>query len=521
MNDTTELPAVPDDLPGDDLSSPGQARSLAASRSRQARLVKAVRSPSVRTRLTTSMAVLTALALLAAGVVIWTLESNRRHAATVDDASQQISELRSFAASGTDPETGEAFADATDLVSTFMGRSVPGPGEMLALWDGVTVPLVTASKHRRVVREDAFVDAVSGLAGVGGSAEVDTAAGPALVTVQPVSTTSAAEATTALVVVSFLDEQRDALISLMRTYTVVSLLALLLITGIAAWQSRRLLMPLRRLASAAREVSGSDLSSRVPETGNDDLTDLARTVNAMLDRLETSFEGQRRFLDDAGHELRTPLTVLSGHLELLDPDDADEVAATRDLLLDEVDRMSRLVDDLILLTKSRRPDFVTPTPTDLDDLVASVLTKARPLAPRDWRLAPLPAVQAEVDAQRITQALLQLVDNAIKHTGDGDVITLGCDDHANGTVSVWVADTGDGIAPEHRELVLQRFGRSATRPGDEGFGLGLSIVAAIADAHGGTVRLEDTPGGGATVTLDLPVHHLPAAAPQEHSWPTS
>lgn len=487
------------------------------------------RTLSVRARLTASMAVLTALALLTAGVVIATLESTRRHTATVDEASHQIAELRSYAATGTDPATGLAFTDAAALVATFMERSVPGPDEMLASWDGTTVPLVTASEHRRVVREDGFVTAVAELAEAGGSVEITTAAGATLLTVQPVKVRADDPAGTAMVVVSFLDAQRASLDSLLRTYTVVSLLALLLITGIAAWQSRRLLMPLRRLSDAARDISGSDLSRRVPETGNDDLTELTRTVNAMLARLETSFEAQRQFLDDAGHELKTPLTVLSGHLELLDVDDPAEVRATRDLLLDEVDRMGRLVADLILLTKSRRPDFVTLEPVDLDVLLGTVLSKARPLAERSWGLDEVVPLQAEVDTQRITQALLQLVDNAVKHTGLGDTIALGCaPDDSTGRIRLWVRDTGDGIAPEHRDVVLERFGRGHVRPGDEGFGLGLSIVSAIAHAHGGRVVLEETPGGGTTVVLDLPRHRTlgPAPSPASHTaqespWPTS
>ena len=113
----------------------------------------------------------------------------------------------------------------------------------------------------------------------------------------------------------------------MRTYTIVALLALFTITALAAWQSGRLLAPLRTLRETAEEISETDLSRRLPETGNDDITALTRTFNGMLDRLEQAFVGQRQFLDDVGHELKTPLTVLRGHLELLDADDPAEVAA--------------------------------------------------------------------------------------------------------------------------------------------------------------------------------------------------
>ena len=464
----------------------------------------------VRARLTLSMAVLTSLALLTAGVVIWTLESRRLSADAVDAATTEVSALRRYAQDPVDPATGKRYGSAEEVLRAFMNRNTPGPDQMLALWTTDSVPLVTVSPRRKVVTEQSFLDAVRPLASTGGSTQVRTTRGEVLLTVQPVVGTTGPEA--ALVVVTFLDDERESLRDLMRTYAIVSGLALLLITGLAAWQSRRLLRPLGDLAEAAREISESDLSRRVPESGNDDITALTRTVNAMLDRLERAFADQRQFIDDAGHELRTPLTVLGGHLELLDPDDPAEVEATRALLLDEVDRMSRLVNDLILLTKSQRPDFVTPGPVLLPDLVASVLAKSRPLADRDWRLDAAPDVQVSADEQRLTQALLQLVDNAVKHTDAGDTIAVGASVTA-GRCRLWVRDSGDGIPAEQREAVLERFTRAHVRPQDEGFGLGLSIVAAIARAHAGRVIIEDTPGGGATVIIEL--------ALEEETWPAS
>ena len=188
-------------------------------------------------------------------------------------------------------------------------------------------------------------------------------------------------------------------------------------TAVAAWVSGRLLSPLRTLRETADEIGETDLSQRLPVTGNDDITALTRTFNGMLDRLEAAFVGQRQFLDDAGHELKTPLTVLRGHLELLDTGSPEEVAETRELLLDEIDRMSRLVGDLILLAKSDRPDFVQPAP-------------GRPRGAHRPTWSPRPAgsatatgrstaradVKVVADEQRLTQAVLQLADNAVKHT---------------------------------------------------------------------------------------------------------
>ena len=229
----------------------------------------------------------------------------------------------------------------------------------------------------------------------------------------------------------------------------------------------------------------------------------------MLARLETGFTEQRRFLDDAGHELKTPLTVLRGHLELLDVDDRNEVVETRDLLLGEVDRMARLVSDLLVLAKSRRPDFLAPAPTDLGQLTVSILAKARALGDRDWRLdASAAGTTIVVDEQRITQAVLQLADNAVKHTHRGDIIAIGSSP-GTGAAHVWVRDTGPGVPANQRVTIFDRFGRGDVRPGDEGFGLGLSIVHAIATAHRGRVSVTDAEPQGAFFEIILPTEEGP------------
>lgn len=287
---------------------------------------------------------------------------------------------------------------------------------------------------------------------------------------------------------------------------------LLVVTAVAAWQSGRLLAPLRTLRETAREITATDLSRRIPEQGNDDITALTRTLNDMLDRLEAGFENQRRFLDDAGHELRTPLTVLRGQLELLDPANAVEVAETTEMLLDETDRMARLVGDLILLAKSRRPDFVHRSPVVVEVLLSSVLAKARALGERDWTLAQVPPGRADLDEQRITQALLQLADNAVRHTRPGDRVVLGAT--RDRAWVLWVADSGPGVPERDRERIFDRFDRGVGPVRDEGFGLGLSIVRAIAEAHEGTARVvSDPPLGGARFEITIPV--------EEEPWPAS
>jgi signal transduction histidine kinase len=289
-----------------------------------------------------------------------------------------------------------------------------------------------------------------------------------------------------------------------RSYAIVAFGALLFVAAVGYLVIVRLLRPLDHLHAAATGVGVEDLSHRVPVHGDDDVADLARGFNGMMERLETSFEAQRQFLDDAGHELRTPLTIVQGHLELLDVADPRDVTETRDLVLDELARMTRLVDDLTLLAKARRPDFVHLAPVEAGQLLDDVFDKVVPLGDRVWRIDSRAEAQICADGQRITQALLQLVSNAVKFTGPGDLIALGSTVR-DGELRVWVRDSGPGIESADLERIFERFGRAATGRGIEGSGLGLSIVTAIAEAHGGRVDVQSAPGVGSSFLLALPV----------------
>jgi signal transduction histidine kinase len=297
--------------------------------------------------------------------------------------------------------------------------------------------------------------------------------------------------------------QRTELVDTMRTFAIVAAVSLLLITVSAYAVAGRLLRPVRQLKEAARSISHTDLTRRIEARGNDDLTDLTHTVNDMLDRLQEAFAAQRQFLDDAGHELRTPITIVRGHLELLDAHDPQEVEQTIQLVTDEVDRMSRMVDDLILLAKSRRPDFLRREPVAIGDLADEVIDKLRPLGERSWAVDERASVTALLDRQRTTQALLQLGANALRHTSPGDTIAVGTG-VVGEELQLWVRDTGVGVAHEHQQRIFERFYQVDVAR--HGGGLGLSIVHAIALAHGGTVSVRSVLGQGSTFTLALPLN---------------
>ncbi|WP_231482749.1 sensor histidine kinase [Nocardioides sp. URHA0020] len=469
------------------------------------------RSVSVRVRITATVALLVLAGLVVAGVIVATIESRRVDQQVTAEVDQEFAELAKLQTGGVNPATGAPFASPQAMVRQFLETNVPDDNELLIGWwdDGVRAQ---SPKWDEISASGWFPDVVRPLLADNGTTTVDSEYGELRVSTQSIDQGGR---TGALVVVTFLDQARTGLHETMRTYAIVAALALLLVTAMAAWVSGRLLSPLRTLRETADEISESDLSQRLPVTGNDDLTALTRTFNGLLGRLESAFVGQREFLDDAGHELKTPLTVLRGHLELLDTTDSVEVAETRLLLLDEIDRMSRLVGDLILLAKSDRPDFLQLQPVDLGGLTSELVAKARGLGDRTWLADGAAEVKFVGDPQRLTQAVLQLADNAVKHTAAGDTIAIGSSATAT-EVLLWVRDSGPGVPPEDRELIFERFGRSAVPPGDEGFGLGLSIVGAVVRAHGGTVTVDDAEPAGARFVICLPRNE-----DLEDEWPAS
>jgi len=246
---------------------------------------------------------------------------------------------------------------------------------------------------------------------------------------------------------------------------------------------------------------------------------LTATINDMLDRLDTALTSQRQLLDDVRHELKTPITIVRGHLELLDSGNVADVEATRALAIDELDRMAGLVDDIEFLAETQGTNPVREL-VDVDDLTAEVFAKASVIPGHEWALAEVATVTASLDPARITQAWLQLADNAAKYSATGTLIELGSS--TNGTeVEFWVADRGPGIPADARARIFERFGRVDTGRGIRGSGLGLPIVAAIAHAHGGRVNLVSSPSGSRFGIVMRVVHADPAQRDTEELPPMS
>ena len=268
--------------------------------------------------------------------------------------------------------------------------------------------------------------------------------------------------------------------------------------------------PLRRMAAIAARVDAGDLSPRMEYRGpRNETRILADAFDHMLDRLEEAFSRQQAFISDASHELRTPLTAIRGQLEVLarqEHPDASEVSRVQRLVAAEVDRMTRLTEDLLLLAHTDEARFIRREPIELEPFLTELVASLEPTAHRRLSTATEVPGILNADRDRLAQALRNLLRNAVEHTRSGGAIELGAREAQDGRVQIWVDDDGPGIPVAERERIFDRFHRGdpsrARTVG--GTGLGLAIVRAIVAAQGGTVWATAAPLGGARVVVELP-----------------
>ena len=458
---------------------------------------------SIRSRVISAVLLLTGIALTMSGMIVYSRGDALTEQRVAADLHRAVDEFDTLATEGLDPATGGRFTSAESLLRVAVQRSVLAQSEgILGIVDGRVLWTAQAGVTFRPEHDAEFTAAMLALAGADtvNHGRLTTAQRDYRYLVVPVAFGSGAPGGALVRAVDFGAE--EALLGeVWRSYILVALGSLLLV-GLLIWiLVGRLLEPISWMRRTAERITDTDLSQRIPVRGADDLSALGVTVNGMLDRLEAALGAQRELLDDVGHELRTPLTIIRGHLELLDATDPDDVAATRALVLDEADRMRRLVDDLLTLAKAERPEFLQPEPTDVARLTDETLAKATGLGERHWVLDELADTEQVLDPQRVAQAWLQLAANAVRYSEPGTTVGMGSR-LEHGELWLWVRDEGVGIAPEELERVTQRFVRG--HAGGAGTGLGLAIVAAIAAAHHGRVDLRSQPGRGSRISIVLP-----------------
>lgn len=487
---------------------------------------------SIRTRMMLGFVALLALALASAILVTRWVQLAHADREIEIEQSQEIEELRRFAERGSDPISGRAFDEIYDVFYSFLQSNVPSDEEGFY---GITIDgrvgfspgspdLVTSDlQFRELWNVGAITEPTRGRT----HTEVD-GVGEVRWLAVPVRIDGAAAGV--FVVASFPADDYNEVHQLVIVLVLAALAVVALTTGLAWSLSGRVLRPVRDLTDTARNITENDLSARIPVEGHDELAHLGATFNDMVGRLEHGFDAQRRFLDDVAHELRTPITIARGHLEMIG-DDPAERAETVAIVTDELDRMGRYVNDLLLLAKSEQMDFLIVRSVDLGDLALDVFQRVGALGERAWVLdqsPPVGAVAVLADADRLTQALINLADNAVGHTVAEDEIGIGIEvvpaPPGGATVRLWVRDTGPGVDPSVAETLFDRHTRGVTSRTrrSSGAGIGLSIVDAIARAHGGAVTVDSVAGRGATFIIAIPlraasVAAAPAARPPQPS----
>ena len=291
----------------------------------------------------------------------------------------------------------------------------------------------------------------------------------------------------------------------------VGLPVLLAVVAVTTWWTAgRALAPVEAVRAEVDEISAAELHRRVPDSGHDEISRLARTMNRMLDRLERAQTRQREFVSDASHELRSPVASIRQHAEvaLAHPGrtTVPELAAT---VLAEDLRVQRLVEDLLLLARADEHRLrLASSPVDVDDLVLDEARRLRAATGLRVDTKGVSAARVTGDAAALRRVLRNLGDNAARHTAGRLALAVA---ERDGAVVVTVEDDGPGIAPADRERVLRRFVRlDEARDRDAGgAGLGLAIVDELVRAHGGGVEVSERPGGGARIAIRLPLARIP------------
>ena len=299
----------------------------------------------------------------------------------------------------------------------------------------------------------------------------------------------------------------------------IGLIALLLIGFASRMVIRVGLRPLVAVEETAEKIAAGDLSARLPDAKPDtEVGRLVTSLNAMLSRIEESFAARtasenklRRFVADASHELRTPLTAIRGFAELHRQGAVKGEAATSELIgriENESVRMSALVEDLLALARLDQSRDLVSAPVDLTELVSEAVESARAAGPEHPITLNLPEEAFVLgDARKIHQVVANLLANARIHTPAGTPITVSIESNDEGT-TISIADSGPGLSEEDQARIFERFYRadpSRNRAKEEGSGLGLSIVDAVMQAHGGKVGVSSKLGEGATFTVFFPL----------------
>jgi signal transduction histidine kinase len=482
-------------------------------------VARASRPISARARILAAILCVACVGLAIVGSVTFLVQRER----VIDDVNArlqaQVTSMNSLAEAGenggaadvgrptttaTEPLDPSTYDSLSKYLEDVVARLVPGRNEAsVAIIDGSARWVPTTLSGFNISRDQTLIDRA-----VAETADGKTKWGTAVTDVGslryiaiPVSVPGDPQKGVYLRAID-LGAELEPVTAAMTTYIMAAIVVLGAIGVVGFFVTGRLLSPIRHMRETADAITLTDLSPRLPTQGNDDISDLSRTVNSMLDRLEGSVDVQRQLLDDVRHELKTPITIVRGHLELMDPADAEDVANTREIGISELDRMTRLVEDIDLLA-TVEGDAYTMKDVDLGALTARVGELVAVIPDHAWSVEAHAHGVVTGDHDRLLQAWLQLADNAAKYTPAGSPIEIGSASDETGA-RLWVTDHGVGIPPAARHRIFRRFDRAHGKRTVGGSGLGLAIVDAITKGHQGRCVVTDTAGGGATFTIHLP-----------------
>ena len=413
--------------------------------------------------------------------------------------TREALELRLLAETAVDPETGLEIVDPKTLLELYIARTIPDPNEtMFVMVNGVPFARTTDTPPVRLDRNVDFLNLVDSLS----EAEFGnwpTEAGNARYLIVPVQDESSRGA---LVTIIFSDLESAPIQDLLLRFALIAVASLLGMTAVSFLVAGRLFKPIGELTKLVAEIEEGKLETRIPiRRVKNEVDQLATEFNQMLDRLQESFDTQQRFIDVAGHELRTPLTIIRGHLDLmkLKPSESESSMAIVD---DELQRMSRLVLDLQTLTKVGQPEFIRVEEVELESFCAEIQRKIEAISEREVPVTTNGG-KAKFDKDRMAQAVLQLVENALKYTNPKDSIKVSIL-NLDKSLEFCVEDSGEGIDPGLELTVFNPFVRGSKTQNIQGAGIGLSVVSSIAKAQGGNILVSQSDLGGAKFLIRLP-----------------
>ncbi len=438
-------------------------------------------------------ALLLGLALALTSIVTFQQADQAQQRAVDDELREEVVDFQAAIEAGRNDGL-----TAREAVDSYLDAWPTADRDTLVVWIG-------ASGVRAEGPLGADVELVGLVSGVTGPriASVDTAGGEARVLSTPIVVGDRQVGGVAAARLTQAD--RDALFERRAAVFLATALAFALASGIAWFILGRMLRPVKDMATTADAIAREgDLTQRIQVSSrSDEIGDLARTFNEMLGRLEAAFTREQRFIREASHELRTPITICRGHLEVLgdDPEPA-EVREAITIVVEELGRMGRIVEDMTTLSRMEDPGFLRVQPVALRDFVTETARAAEPLLGGRLRVEPPPAgAVVDADPQRLTQAILNLVQNAALHSKGDAPVALRLVRRPDAW-RIEVADEGGGITPGDEERLFRPFNRGTTR--SPGSGLGLAIVRGIAEAHGGAAGVDNRPGSGATFWIEVP-----------------